>query len=134
MLEWIRGHETLLAWLGIVSAATLVASLLLVPIVVRRMPADWFVRTAGPWRERHPVAGVAMFVLRNLLAAVLLLAGAAMLVLPGQGVLTMLLGLSLLVFPGKRRAEAWLLRRTGAARVLQWLRRRAGRPPLELPG
>jgi hypothetical protein len=68
-----------------------------------------------------------------LLGLVLVLAGVAMLVLPGQGVLTLLIGVVLLEFPGKQ----WLLRRiAGQPRVLGALnavRERRGVPPLEPP-
>jgi hypothetical protein len=52
--------------------------------------------------------------------------------LPGQGVLTILAGLSLLSFPGKRRLQLRLLRIPAIHRAIDALRRRAGRPPLHL--
>jgi hypothetical protein len=55
-----------------------------------------------------------------------------MLVLPGQGVLTILAGITLLNYPGKRRLELWLVRRPAIHRAIDWIRRRAGRAPLEL--
>ena len=67
---------------------------------------------------------------RNALGAVLLAAGIAMLVLPGQGLLTILLGLMLVDFPGKRRAERALVARPNVFEALNWLRAKAGRPPL----
>ena len=59
--------------------------------------------------------------------------GVLMLVLPGQGVLTILIGLTLLDFPGKRRFVRRLLMRPRVFRVINRLRRRFGRPPLK-PG
>jgi hypothetical protein len=52
--------------------------------------------------------------------------------IPGQGLLTVLIGLMLVDFPGKLRLERWLI---GLPRVLQTvnrLRQRYGRPPLIL--
>jgi len=134
MREWVRGHEELLWWLGVASLVAFVGTLLLVPVLVRRMPADYFVRERPPRHGRHPVLRIVLRVLKNLLAAILLAAGFAMLFLPGQGVLTMLLGLSLLDFPGKRRLEIRLVAMPRVYRVIRWIRRRGGRPPLELPG
>ena len=51
---------------------------------------------------------------------------------PGQGVLTILMGAMLLDFPGKRRVERWLLRRRGVFTSINRLRARFGRRPLEL--
>jgi hypothetical protein len=60
------------------------------------------------------------------------LMGVAMLVLPGQGVLTIITGLLLLDFPGKYRFERWLVRRGPVLRGVNWLRDRAGRQALRL--
>ena len=59
--------------------------------------------------------------------------GIAMLVLPGQGLLTIVVGIVLLNFPGKYRLERWLATRSPVWRSLNWLRRRAGRPELQRP-
>jgi hypothetical protein len=77
--------------------------------------------------------GIALWVLRNLLGGALVVAGIAMLVLPGQGILTILIGLLLMDFPGKRRGEIYLLRKRTVARAVNWIRSRAKQPPLELP-
>lgn len=109
------------------SLLVLIGSALLVPLVVARMPADYFVREQAP-EPQHPLIST----LKTLLGVLLVLAGVAMLVLPGQGVLTILAGLSLLRFRAKRDVERWILRRAPVARVVDALRRRAGRPPLVL--
>jgi len=72
-------------------------------------------------------------VVKNVVGWLLVGAGVAMLVLPGQGILTLLVGLTLVNFPGKRDLELWLVRRVPVRRALDWIRRRAGRPPLQLP-
>jgi hypothetical protein len=53
-----------------------------------------------------------------------------MLLLPGQGVLTILIGIVLLDFPGKYRLERWAVRHRPVYRSINWLRR--GREPIEL--
>lgn len=70
---------------------------------------------------------------KNLAGLVLLLVGLIMLITPGQGLLTCLMGVLLLDFPGKRRLELWLVQRRAVARSIAWLRQRAGVPPLCLP-
>jgi len=74
-----------------------------------------------PWGLGHGIPGV------------LVLLGVIMLVTPGQGLLTLLIGLLLLNFPGKYRLERWLVLRPGVLRGLNWLRRRHGEPPFEAP-
>ena len=40
---------------------------------------------------------------------------------------------TLVEFPGKRRLELWIARRSTVQRAIDWLRRKAGRPPLRYP-
>ena len=62
-----------------------------------------------------------------------MLAGIAMLALPGQGILTILVGITLLNFPGKRRLELRIVRQRRVLRAINWMRAKAKRPPLVLP-
>lgn len=122
--------------MGVGSAITFVGSLLLIPWIVARLPADYFLSkrpSEGSWRARHPVIRWTARAAKNLLGAMFLAAGIAMLVLPGQGVLTILVGVALLDFPGKRRLEVFLLQRPVITRSIDWIRQRAGRPPFEWP-
>jgi hypothetical protein len=59
----------------------------------------------------------------------LLLIGIVMLVLPGQGLITMLIGLSLLPFPGKDKLEQNILSRKSVRTTLNWIRVKAKKKP-----
>lgn len=134
--QFLDQHAWILWSLVGLSALTLILSVILIPYFIGRLPADYYRReqAAAPalvgWAPRG--VRLALRAGRNVLGVVLLLAGIAMLVLPGQGLLTVLAGLALVEFPGKRRLEIGILRSRGVARLVGWLRRRAGRPPLEL--
>ena len=133
MMEWIGDHEALMWWLVAGSAVAFVGSLILVPILVVRIPADYFAhatRHHTPWSEHHPVVRAILFGLKNILGTILLVGGVAMLVLPGQGLLTLAMGLMLIDFPGKYRFERWLVSRRPILRAINWLRRRSGHTPL----
>lgn len=122
--------------LAALSVVMFFGSLAAIPVLLARMPADYFARSESPftsWRRRHPVAGGVLLVARNVLGVVLLLAGLAMMVLPGQGIITVLVALTLLNFPGKRKLELWIIRRRQVRSAIDWIRRRAGRPPLVVP-
>ena len=56
-----------------------------------------------------------------------------MLVLPGQGVITILIGLTLLDLPGKRHLELYLVRKRPVLGAINWMRRKAKCPRLRLP-
>lgn len=122
------------SWLltGGVSLLLFLSSLVAVPFVVTRIPADYFVRTSsrdGPTDFRSTV----WLVLRNLLGVVLFLVGVIMLVAPGPGLITILLSLILMTIPGKKELLLKLLRRKGVHDWINERRAKAGRPPLQLP-
>lgn len=136
MSGWVGDHEALLWWLGSGSAAVFFLSLLAVPWLVVRIPPDYFVRERRPaarWVRLHPVLRSAWHLARNALGVVLVILGLALLVLPGQGILTILLGVMLLDFPRKYTLECWLVSRPTVFRTLNWLRRRAQVPPISRP-
>jgi len=115
---------------------TFVLSIVVCVVVVIRIPHDYF---AGPhppdaWRHRHPLVRWPLLVGKNLLGVLLVLLGVVMSFpgVPGQGILTILLGVMLVNFPGKRRFEKWLLRRRGVLRTINRMRARYGQPPLLL--
>jgi hypothetical protein len=108
---------------------------LAIPWVVTRLPADYFDhRSRESWRESNgePVVALLLGLVKNVLGAVLLVLGSVMLFIPGQGLLTMLIGLMLMNFPGKYRLERWLVRRPGVLKSLNWLRKKRDRPPFHL--
>ena len=107
----------------------------LLPLLVIRLPEDYFIplnrrrASTGTNRMRRPV----VVVIRNLLAVPLFLAGVLMLFTPGQGVLMILLALSVASFPGKDRLERRLIAFPGVLATLNMIRIRGGKPPLENP-
>jgi hypothetical protein len=116
------------------SVAMFVASLVAIPWILVRLPADYFdTRVERHWmRDHHPVLRGVGILVKNVAGVVFLAAGIAMLVLPGQGILTILIGVSLLDFPGKRRLEAQLVGQPAVLRGINAVRARFGKPPLVL--
>ncbi len=117
----------IVALLGVLSIFMFVGSLLFVPWLVSRLPEDYFQNHRLSYRQRHPVAALLVLIVRNVIGVVLFGAGIAMLFLPGQGVLTMLLGLSLTDFPGKHKMVEWSVQRHRVQQVLNWIRRKEGK-------
>lgn len=136
LVAWIREYQILFQTLGLASLALFVVSLVVFPLVVAYLPGDYFVRDKrdpAHQKRRHPVVWVLLSVVKNIFGFVLILAGIAMLVLPGQGILTILMGVALANFPGKFTLERRLVRRPAVGRALNRIRRFAGKDPLELP-
>ena len=136
LLSWIESHQALTLVLAGASILTFIGSILALPILVAAMPEDYFLdakRHQSRLRRLHPLVYLGLWVAKNLVGWLLVLCGLAMLVLPGQGLLTILVGLLLSDFPGKFALERRLARNIRVMAAFNWLRRRAGRPPLQAP-
>lgn len=121
--------------LGMVSLFMVVASLVVTPMILVRLPKDYFQRQKPHLldRIRSESAGRGcLLVLKNLAAAALFIAGVLMLFLPGQGLLTMLIGMILMDFPGKMALERRVLSMPKVLDTVNWLRKRRGHEPLDL--
>ena len=116
-------------WVGvsIASIAMSIAGVAAVPWMVCRMPADWFSRAPQHWTERLRAAPVAT-VARNALGLALVLLGIALLFLPGQGVLTIMLGVVLTDLPLRDHGLRWVASRPRLAAQMQRWRSKARVP------
>jgi hypothetical protein len=114
----------------------LVGSLIVSAIILVRLPADHFAdgKPRALWVDRHPIIRWTLIILKNLLGIVLVLLGIALSLpgVPGQGILTILIGVMLIDFPGRRKMERWLLTRRGVLNTVNKLRARYGAPPMIL--
>jgi hypothetical protein len=133
--EFAREHisgEVLLV-VAVLSVLAFLLGIFLMPVVLTRLPADHFVRTSSRPEIPKTVGRLFLFVLRNTAGALLVLLGLALLVLPGQGILTIIVGVMLLDLPRKRAFVLRLIGRPRVLRAINGLRARAGRAPLEIP-
>ena len=134
MFDWITQNEAVIWFMAVFSIISFIASLLLIPVLVTRIPEDYFAETKRhrwePWAHEHPVVRWSLLILKNALGYIFIVLGIAMLVLPGQGVLTIMIGIMFINFPGKYRLERWVVLRGPVLNIINRLRQRAGRAPL----
>ena len=133
LFGWVSDHQQLLVWAGIVSLMVFILSLLAMPWLVAQIPEDYFLpkkRQPTQWKQLHPVIRLLALMGKNLIGYGLIVAGVLMLFLPGQGVLTLVMGLLLVDYPGKFRLERRLVKTPAIFNSLNWLRRKAKKPPL----
>jgi hypothetical protein len=131
----LQEHKTAMAWVAAFSGLVFVGSLVVVPWLVVRIPEDYFAkprRPRIPFADQHPLLRWTGLIVKNLVGAALVLAGLAMLILPGQGLLTILIGVLLMDFPGKHKLEGKVIRISAVLKSINWLRRKAKVPPLVL--
>ena len=133
----IEQYPNLLWILGGLSVLTFSGTILLLPLILVRIPPDYFIHTR---KERHPRSGSVRLILRLLLISVknltgilLLGMGFIMLFIPGQGLLTILAGVLLMNFPGKRKMEISLISQSSILHGINRIRKRAGKEELIRP-
>ncbi|HKP45763.1 MAG TPA: hypothetical protein VJT50_04125 [Pyrinomonadaceae bacterium] len=128
-----KGSVLLAVLLFVVSFAV---SLAVVSLILVRIPPDYFRedRAESFWSGRHPVVRLIGMLAKNLLGVVLVALGVVMSIpgVPGQGILTILLGIMLLDFPGRQKFERKLVSQPRVLKNVNKLRRRFGKPKLQL--
>jgi hypothetical protein len=134
----MREHQAIISTLIALSILTFILTLIAVPLIVLRLPADYFSqpqRANRIMQDRHPVLRILFILLKNVAGIILVLAGLLMSIpaIPGQGILTLVAGIVLLDFPGKRRLELRIVSIGLVRKGLDWIRSRGNKPPLEIP-
>lgn len=132
LLEWIQEHEVLLAVLGASGFLLFIVSLIAVPVIFAYMPEDYFMRVARGFPKRRPFRQF-LHILKNIFGALLVVCGVILLLLPGQGILMIILGMSLIDFPGKQQLQLRLIKMPKVRNSVQWIRAKVHHKPLVLP-
>ena len=114
---------------------TFLANLALVSVILVKIPADYFRESQGKFlAKQSPVVRVLALIGKNIAGVILVVLGVLLSLpgVPGQGVLTILLGVMLLDFPGRRRFERWILSSPKVLKTVNKLRKRFHKPRLIL--
>lgn len=121
---------------ALIFLASFLINLGIVSFILVKLPADHFSKNRKTkfWAGPRPAIHAAKVIGKNI-AGVLLVALGIVLSLPGvpgQGLLTVLLGIMLLDFPGRHRLEQKLLSKPSIVNTINRLRERFDKPPLQL--
>lgn len=132
---WLTEHQHLIQQIGNVSLIVLVITVVALPVVVMKLPVDYFVREKRePARRtrKHPFVWAVISLGKNLLGLLVIFVGTVMLVLPGQGIVTILIGLAITNFPGKYALERRIAGQPAVGGALNKLRKLTRRRPLRI--
>ena len=141
MFDFLSDFFDALTWRSVligvlIFLGTFSINLAIVSFILIKIPADHFSKSHKTkfWSGPNPALHAAKVIGKNILGILLVALGIVLSIpgVPGQGLLTILLGIMLLDFPGKDRLEQKLLSRPGIVKTINRLRERFGKPPLEL--
>jgi len=83
--------------------------------------------------EMHdPALRVVLQILKNMIGVFFIQVGIMLLMLPSQGLLTILLGIIMIDFPGKYHLQRWCISRESVLHSMNWLRKKGKRAPIKL--
>ena len=121
---------------ALIFLVTFIVNLAIVTFILVKLPTDYFKKNRKTkfWAGPRPAVHAAKVIGKNLLGVLLVAVGIVLSLpgVPGQGLLTVLLGVMLVDFPGKRTVEQKLLKRPAIRNGITRLREKFGKPPLEL--
>lgn len=127
-MDYILEHKELLLLLTSITIFTFIGSLILIPLIVINLSPDYFSeKRHSLYQYKHPVIRYTVLIVKNIVGYILLILGFIMLFIPGQGLLTITLGIFFINFPGKKRLEYKFFSNKKISSAINLIRRRAGR-------
>ena len=124
-------YYDLFFWIGIISSIVFLGSLLSIRWLVSLIPSDYFInRKESKFKLNYPVLWIVYTIIKNIFGYILILGGILMLILPGQGLLTIFIGLMLSNYPGKYSIEKKIIATPKILKSINWLRKKSDEPPL----
>ena len=133
LFEIIVPYKNLIIWLGLISMVIFFFSLLSIKWLVGMIPEDYFIRNgASKTKSSNPVLWYFVLIFKNLFGYTLIFGGIMMLILPGQGLFTIIIGLLLSNYPGKYKIEKKVIAIPSVLRSINWLRKKTNKPPIKI--
>lgn len=119
--------------MGSISAVIFLFSLLSIKWLVGLIPSDYFIKKkSSKFKNNYPLTWLFSLIVKNILGYSLILGGIFMLVLPGQGIFTIMIGLMLSNYPGKYAIERKFIGIPSVLKSINWLRKKSDKPPIEI--
>jgi hypothetical protein len=133
LLEIFEAYRSLIIWFGSISLFIFLFSLLTIKWLVALIPEDYFInKRVSKIRSINPLLWYVFLIIKNIIGYSLILGGVMMLVLPGQGIFTIIIGLMLSNYPGKYSIERRFIAIPSILKSINWLRRKSNKPPINL--
>ena len=131
--EFISSYKVYILWLATISLFVFIFSLLSIKWLVALIPSNYFIKKKKVKTKRsHSFIWFLSIIVKNLIGYTLIFGGILMLVLPGQGLFTILMGLILSNYPGKYSIERKFISMPSVLKTVNWLRKKSDKPPLEI--
>ena len=129
----ILNYKNFILWLGSISFLVFIFSLISIKWLVALIPSDYFIENKrNKYQSSYPLTWLISIIIKNIVGYILIIGGILMLVLPGQGLFTIVLGLMLSNYPGKYFIERKFIAIPSVLKTINWLRKKSNKPPLKV--
>ena len=133
LIEIFNAYKNLILWFGSISLFVFLFSLLSIKWLVSLIPEDYFInKKDSKIKTNNILIWYIVLVFKNLIGYSLILGGIMMLVLPGQGLFTIIIGLMMSNYPGKYSIEKKFIAIPTILKSINWLRRKSNKPPIRI--
>lgn len=133
LYQFVTNYKKFIFWLGSISAVIFVFSLLSIKWLVALIPSDYFIKKEdSKFKKKYPFFWFISLLIKNVLGYSLIIGGIFMLVLPGQGIFTIMVGLMLSNYPGKYEIERRFIAIPRVLKGINWLREKSNQPPINI--
>lgn len=131
--EFVSNYKTYILWLATISLFVFIFSLVSIKWLVALIPTDYFVKkNISKSKKSYSLLWLMSIIVKNIIGYTLILGGILMLVLPGQGLFTILMGLILSNYPGKYSIEKRIISIPSILKTINWLRKKSNKPRLKI--
>ena len=131
--EFFSDYKIYFVWLGTLSFVIFIFSLLTIKWLVALIPSDYFIqKNNSEFRSNYPIFWLISIIIKNLIGYTLIIGGILMLVLPGQGLFTIFIGLMLSNYPGKFYIERKFIAIPSVLKTINWLRKKSNTPSIRI--
>ena len=133
LIEIFNIYKDLILWFGSISLFVFLFSLLSLKWLVSLIPEDYFInKKDSKIKTNNILIWYIVLIFKNLIGYSLILGGIIMLVLPGQGLFTIIIGLMMSNYPGKYFIEKKFIAIPTVLKSINWLRRKSNKPPIRI--
>jgi len=131
--EFIVNNKIYIVWLGTFSLIIFIFSLLSLKWLVSFIPYDYFTNNSpSKLKSEFFLIWIMLMIVKNIIGYILIVGGILMLVLPGQGLFTILIGLMLSNYPGKFYIEKRFIAIPSILKMINWLRKKTNTPKIKI--
>ena len=131
IIDLVYEYKSFIFWLGLLSFLIFIFSLVSIKWLVALIPSDYFVyKKDSKFKSKYPFTWLISMIIKNIIGYLLIIGGILMLLLPGQGLFTIFIGLMMSNYPGKYYIEKKFIAIPSILKTINWLRKQSNKEPI----